>query len=734
MFHIKYPHEQGPTRLSYSSNGQYLLTTGKNGLLRRFAVGTEDEPDTLELPANGLTVSCDDSKIVVGCENGNAYLWDMGFKEGAESLGILARATQPIRFVDLSHDGKWASICGDDCMSIVNVNDVTDVRELPSHPKTIRTISWGPNNSTVATSALDGIVRFFDLEGGKLVHLLEGILPRVKESSDLRTTRAAFGPPGFVAVPTKTFGVAVYSTQTWLPEFRLEGEHEGPLTDFQWSPNGRYIATAAQDGRVLLWDVASGTVINKLTVNKCDQLCWHPVINELSVSTNKGGLLSVPDWVPSSAPPPFGTVVNLLPGLDNTGYGREAGGEESEEDLFLSDDDDAATSPPVYEHPAKRAKPDHYAQQSSVLQPGSTPWVHQRRYLCINLVGYVWVLANSPDENSVTIKFFDESDMRELHFTDSECFDLAALSSQGCLFGSSRTGKVVMRFHAGLADNWEYQVPPGDELRAIALSDQVAVICTANGYVRCMSIYGSHLQVSRQSRDPVVSCAADGQMVIVVRSSGGGKLSYSLENAISGEFIQRNDAVDVAPSKQLHALFFSEDGDPCAMDSDMTLSVLIHSRIPGQARWVPIFTADEGQYWPLAIYEGKLSAVSVGSHNRYPPIPLPDPQEYPLAVPGAAGHDGEYLTKLVQSNMLKDKLESLGNDGETEDTLEECLVELDRIMLRRFQLACQDRRVNRALSLSSLMGESESLQAAAKIALHYQLTSLAEKITDNIST
>lgn len=731
MFHIKYPHEPGPTRLSYSSNGQYLLTTGTNGLLRRFAVGTEDEPDTLELPGNGLTVSCNDSRIIVGCEDGNAYLWDMGFREGTESSGILVRATQPIRNVSISHDGKWVSICGDDCVSIVNIDDVTDVRELPSHPKMVRCISWSPNDSVVATSALDGTVRFFDLNGGKLVHLLEGIVPRITESSDLRTTRAVFGPAGFVAIPTKTFGVAVYSTQTWLPEFRLEGEHEGPLTDLEWSPNGRYITTAAQDGRVLLWDVASGSLVNKLTVNKCDQLRWHPVVNELSVTTTKGGLVSIPDWVPGGAASPFGQTVKLLPGLQAVDGSNGANEQDSDEELFLSDD--AATSPPAYEPPIKRSKHDRHAQPSPVLQPGSTPWVHQRRYLCINSVGYVWALANVPDENSVTIKFFDESDMRELHFTDSECFDLAALSEKGCLFGSSQSGKVVMRFHAGLADNWEYQVPQGDQLRAITLSDQVAIICTASGYIRIFSVYGSHLQVSRQSRDPVVSCAASGQTAIVVRSSGAGKLSYDLENAISGEYIQRHDAVDVAQAKSLHALFFSEEGDPCVMDSDMTLSILVHSRVPGQARWVPVFTAEDGQYWPLAVFEGKLSAIPVNSHNRYPPIPLPDPQEYPLSVPGATGHDGDYLTKRVQSDMLQDKLACVGNDAETEDILEECLVELDRIMLRRFQLACQDRRVNRALSLASLIGEPESLQAAAKIALHYQLTTLAERITENIS-
>lgn len=45
----QFAHTSGITRLTYSPNGEYLFSVGKNGLIRKFIVGSADEPTTIEI-------------------------------------------------------------------------------------------------------------------------------------------------------------------------------------------------------------------------------------------------------------------------------------------------------------------------------------------------------------------------------------------------------------------------------------------------------------------------------------------------------------------------------------------------------------------------------------------------------------------------------------------------------------------------------------------------------------
>src|SRR5207237_6318477 len=69
------------------------------------------------------------------------------------------------------------------------------------------------------------------------------------------------------------------------------------------------------------------------------------------------------------------------------------------------------------------------------FQPSATPWRGNRKYLCLNLVGFVWTV-DQDTHNTITVEFYDREFHRDFHFTDPYLYDKACLSK--LLFSSLR--------------------------------------------------------------------------------------------------------------------------------------------------------------------------------------------------------------------------------------------------------------------------------------------------------
>lgn len=279
------------------------------------------------------------------------------------------------------------------------------------------------------------------------------------------------------------------------------------------------------------------------------------------------------------------------------------------------------------------------------FQPSATPWRANRRYLCLNMVGFVWTV-DQDSHHTVTIEFHDREAFRDAHFTDALRHDKACLAEHGTLFAcppaggdssSSTEGEhpamLYYRPHDALASrttDWRMRLPAGETAVSIALSDSYAVACTSAGYVRVYTLSGMPVRVYRQKHGPVVTCASAGDRVLIVANGPlaadgrAAQLTYTLEDVRRDETLQSNDVVALPPAgaagaSQLQSVFFSDRGDPAVFDSAGVLLVLQHWRRPGQARWVPLLdTAALARlasgrkfehYWPVALAHDKFHCI-----------------------------------------------------------------------------------------------------------------------------
>ena len=362
-------------------------------------------------------------------------------------------------------------------------------------------------------------------------------------------------------------------------------------------------------------------------------MAWHPTENILSYTNNDGELFIHVDFVPSGLlpslekdlqPAPFihdplaevsGNVQRLANG---SGPPRKEAGSDTrqrrkgtpdsldrilgddgmsdvDEDGFVEDDDGGGYAEEhingygkrtnghldeaglAYGSGSKRSRAHGGLTAAPRIhpsfQPGSTPWRGNRRYLCLNLTGFVWTI-DQDTHHTITVEFYDREQHRDFHFTDVFLYDKACLNESGALFScppSSPTAHsratIYYRPHETWTarTDWRTQLPAGEAVVAMALSDSYIVVSTSANYIRIFSLYGLPIRVYRQKSSPAVTCAAWRNYILTVgngpvTAEGATQLLYSIENVKRDETCQNEDIVALRPGAALQSVFFSDEG------------------------------------------------------------------------------------------------------------------------------------------------------------------------------
>lgn len=346
-------------------------------------------------------------------------------------------------------------------------------------------------------------------------------------------------------------------------------------------------------------------------------LAWHPIDNTISYTNNDGELYIHTDFVPSEQasllekglqPAPFihdplsevsGNARRpLVNGVkDNVPVGRgRRGSPDFLDDIlgpdamsdggFIEDDDGAGYAEQVkgfgkrtnahlgdIEGPNGKRHAGYSSWQPSVhppFQPGSTPWRGNRKYLCLNLTGFVWTV-DQDSHHTVTVEFYDREYHRDFHFTDPFLYDKACLNDNGTLFScpSSERSPAMLYYRPHETwtsrTDWRTELPEGENVIAMSLSDSYVVATTSANYVRVYTLFGTPVRVYRQKSSPAVTCASWRDYVLTIGNgpvSGDGttRLLYTIENVKRDEVFQCEDIVALSEDAEVRSVFFSDTG------------------------------------------------------------------------------------------------------------------------------------------------------------------------------
>ena len=607
----------GSTHCAYTPDGTRLVTAGSNNTIRIYKTGFDGEPTNIdECQEQNVGVATTNDFFVVGSEDGNVSLYSL---ESNSFEKFLTRTSLPIRDIALSPDGKWCAVASDELtVKIVSLEDETVVRRLKDHNKPTKHLSFDPKGSLLALSCTDGVVYVYSLSSDQpeLIRKVDGVIGTMETDAD-GSCQVAWHPDGRAfAVPTPTREIQVVSKNDWEKQRAFADGHEGEITAISWSPNGALLATAGKDRKILIWETKTQTVVGTHEYANVTDITWHPTNNLISFTTSEGEVYICPDFISEQfsrllklprQPAPF--IHDPLAEISANARRPQANGLKSgpvvpragtpdsdvdsllfddglgDDDDFVVDDDGAGYTlngsrkrpndgDANGERPSKRLGTIQPRYHES-FQPGATPWRGNRKYLCLNLIGFVWTV-DQDSHHTVTVEFYDHEFQRDFHFTDTYLYDKACLNEHGALFAcpprDDQAASIFYRPHESWTqrNDWRTQLPKGEAVLAMSLSDSFVTVTTTANYVRVYTLFGIPYRVYRPKSTPIVTCASWRDYVLTmgngpVGADGNAKLLYTIENLKRDEVCQNEDTVALPEGATVKSVFFSDKGVSAAL-------------------------------------------------------------------------------------------------------------------------------------------------------------------------
>ncbi|KAI7826804.1 hypothetical protein BX661DRAFT_198815 [Kickxella alabastrina] len=721
----RYAHAEGYTAVAFNRSGQFLCTGGSDSLVRVFKTGKNErdqEAITMEQHSDSvLSLAVSRGKIITGDDEGLVLSFDTGssdmLSEQGSSLsvqpsGTVLRSTLPARDISISNSERQVAIATDDeNVRVVSLLDTSLLHTLVGHRGSVISVAYSPDAAFLASSGCDGTARVWDMRDGEPTAF--------KSLPSMEQYKVRWSPDGrMFAIPGADNSIKLVERNTWEPSVSLGGKHTKMITSVSWSSNSRYLASVGLDCQVVVWDHGALRFWDDVVPVKQGHA---PPFDTLPLETSSlhrdyrqaGTAHTATNDLMSDLFNDAADIENMVRdfGMSDSGNAMTGGGADDDDDDnddimdggeatgdglddFVVDDDGAGY--------AERQEPRWMAvgdPTTHCFQPGSTPWIGDRRYLAFNMVGSIVSIAQDDAHNTIEVEFYDKSMHRDFHFSDSFKFSMAALSESGCLLattsrelandqslrGALDADEASVISYRGLASwssnsDWMFRMPAKEHPRCIATSAHGAAVITSLGMLRLFTCGGVQRHIESLP-NRVVTCTAHGDMLLIVMeglgtiksSTGSRRLEYEyVLMSMDGQSRLAAGFCPVAPASEIVWAGFSEEGHPATGDSKGMVRVL-HKYWAAMTRLVG--PREARAYWPVALSAKQLIAPILDEIDVEIPLLQSDSH--------TAQQEAKYLSTSVFYEQQCGEAERTGSEypggkaSQARDALEQ-----DKLLLR----------------------------------------------------
>jgi WD40 repeat protein len=212
------------------------------------------------------------------------YLW-----RRAEGTPLTLRGhTNMVRSLSYSPDGsRLASASEDQTVKVWDARSGAEVLCLRGHTERVFSVTFSPDGTRLASASWDGTVKVWDARTGALLRNLSGHTGGVLSVS--------YSPDGTrLASASWDNTVKVWDARTGAEVFCLRG-HTKPVFSATFSPDGTRLASASVDTTLKVWDARSGAELPSLGEHAgwFSAVCYSPdgtrIASEVKVLDARSG-------------------------------------------------------------------------------------------------------------------------------------------------------------------------------------------------------------------------------------------------------------------------------------------------------------------------------------------------------------------------------------------------------------------------------------------------------------
>ena len=265
-------HTAWVTALAFSPDRKTLASGAVHGSVRLWDLSGSKPCEKAILPSDpgevhALAFDSSNRKLATGCGGleGLVWLWDLAGMT-PKKIATLQGHKAPVEALAFSRDNHLLASGGCDKTVILWELAATGPKEIASfkgHTENVKAVAFSPDGKTLVSASLDGTIRFWRRGS-------------IWSKDQLAQVQGEGGPVYAIAFSLDGRHMAVGSLDQSVrildsPNFRqkaiLKG-HLGVVRQIQFSPDGKSLASICDGGRVICWNIFTGTKTHELQLPK----------------------------------------------------------------------------------------------------------------------------------------------------------------------------------------------------------------------------------------------------------------------------------------------------------------------------------------------------------------------------------------------------------------------------------------------------------------------------------